>query len=83
MTFTSQSAMLAGFCYSGISLTRHDEKQFSSLLSFLYLVATTASLGFGLLTVIDTTLTNIFGPGLALRGKDGPVSVHKAVKFMY
>jgi len=40
-------------------------------------------LAFGLLTVIDTTLTNILGPGLALRGKEGPVSVHKAVEFMY
>ena len=53
------------------------------MISFCYLVTTTAALGFGLLTVVDTTLTNILGPGLALRGKEGAVSVHKAVDFMY
>ena len=70
-TMASQSAMLAGFCYSGLSLSASDDGLFTSFASFGYLITCTAGLSFGLITIIISALTSIFGPGLALRGKDG------------
>ena len=39
-------------------------------------------MGFGLLTIVISSLCGMLGPGLALRGPDGPKSVHKAVDVM-
>ena len=39
-------------------------------------------MGFGLLTIIVASLCGMLGPGLALRGKEGPESMHKAVESM-
>jgi hypothetical protein len=63
--------MLAGFCYSGISLAKADDLKFSSFVSFGYLAATTAGMGFGLLTIVVSSLCGMLGPGLALRGSEG------------
>ena len=77
-----QSAMLAGFCYSGISLSKADDLKFSSFVSFGYLASTTAGMGFGLLTIVVAALCSMLGPGLALRGSEGAQSMHKAVETM-
>ena len=39
-------------------------------------------MGFGLMTIILSSLAGILGPGLALRGSEGAQSVHKAVETM-
>jgi len=39
-------------------------------------------MGFGLLTIIVAALCSMLGPGLALRGSEGAVSMHKAVDAM-
>ena len=77
-----QSAMITGFAYGGISLAKKDDSQFSSLISFGYLSVTTAAMGFGLLTIVVAALCSMLGPGLALRGPDGALSMHKAVETM-
>lgn len=74
-----QSAMLTGFCYGGLSL---DSEKKSWLINFGYLSVTIAAMGFGLLTIVIGSLCGMLGPGLALRGPDGPKSVHKAVDVM-
>ena len=74
--------MITGFCYGGISLAKHDDSQFSSLISFGYLSTTTAAMGFGLLTIVVAALCSMLGPGLALRGSEGALSMHKAVETM-
>ena len=51
-------------------------------MSFGYLSFTTMAMSFGLLCITISTFCQMFGPGLALRGKDGPESVHKAVDNM-
>lgn len=81
-TMAGQSAMITGFCYGGISLTKHDDTQYSSFISFGYLSTTTAAMGFGLLTIVVAALCSMFGPGLALRGSEGALSMHKAVETM-
>ena len=43
---------------------------------------TTAAIGFGLIVIVISSLTSIFGPGLALRGPEGSNSVHRAVDHM-
>lgn len=76
----SQSALLAGFAYGGLSVPI--SSKISSLISFGYLSTTTMAMGFGLLSITIATFCQMFGPGLALRGKDGPESMHKAVDNM-
>ena len=39
-------------------------------------------MGFGLLTIIVAALCSMLGPGLALRGHEGALSMHKAVDAM-
>lgn len=39
-------------------------------------------MGFGLLTIVIGSLCSMLGPGLALRGPDGPASMHRAVDVM-
>jgi hypothetical protein len=39
-------------------------------------------MGFGLLVIIIASLCGMLGPGLALRGPEGPKSVHLAVDTM-
>lgn len=74
-----QSAMLTGFCYGGLSI---DSEVKSWIIQFGYLSCTTTAMGFGLLTIVIASLCGMLGPGLALRGPEGPSSVHKAVDTM-
>ena len=78
-TMAGQSAMLTGFAYGGLSL---DSEKKSWLINFGYLGCTTSAMGFGLLTIVIASLCGMLGPGLALRGPEGPSSVHKAVDTM-
>ena len=71
--------MLTGFCYGGLSI---DSDKPSWLVQFGYLSSTTTAMGFGLLTRVIASLCGMLGPGLALRGPEGPSSVHKAVDTM-
>ena len=71
--------MLTGFCYGGLSI---DSPVKSWLIQFGYLSCTTTAMGFGLLTIVIASLCGMLGPGLALRGPEGPSSVHKAVNTM-
>jgi|TARA_B110001450_G_C17395447_1_gene389449 hypothetical protein len=48
----------------------------------MYLSTTTLAMGFGLLVIIIASLCGMLGPGLALRGPEGPKSVHLAVDTM-
>ena len=75
----TQSALLAGFAYSGLTQVAfpHDAPYFIKLL---YMLATTTAMGFELIAVMNTTLLSMVGPGLALRGPDG--SMHPAVDGM-
>jgi hypothetical protein len=71
--------MLAGFCYGGLSI---DSDKPSWIIQFGYLAFTTLGMGFGLLVIVIASLCSMLGPGLALRGPDGPNSVHLAVDTM-
>jgi hypothetical protein len=53
-----------------------------SFVAFGYLATTTLAMGFGLLTIITSSLCSMLGPGLALRGSEGALSMHKAVDTM-
>jgi hypothetical protein len=39
-------------------------------------------MGFGFLTIVSCSLCSMLGPGLALRGSEGALSMHKAVDTM-
>lgn len=55
---------------------------FQGMIAFGYLASTTLAMGFGLLTIITSSLCSMLGPGLALRGSEGALSMHKAVDTM-
>ena len=74
----SQSALLAGFCYGGLSAPISDKV--NSFITFGYLSTTTCGMAFGLLCITIATFCVMFGPGLALRGGEGAESMHKAVE---
>lgn len=46
------------------------------------MITTTASMSFGLLTIVTSVFCGMLGPGLALRGHKGADSVHQAVDTM-
>lgn len=78
-----QSALLTGFAYGGISVSREIEGDVNLFfIQMGYLVTTVAAMGFGLMTIVISSLVSMLGPGLALRGSEGPVSMHKAVDTM-
>jgi len=52
-TMGSQSALLAGFAYGGLSVPI--SPKVSSIVSFLYLSTTTMAMGFGLLSITIAT----------------------------
>lgn len=79
-TMASQSALLAGFCYGGLSIAISDST--STIITFGYLSTTTCGMAFGLLCITIAAFCVMFGPGLALRGGEGAASMHKAVDNM-
>ena len=74
----SQSALLAGFCYGGLSAPISDKV--NSFITFGFLSTTTCGMAFGLLCITIATFCVMFGPGLALRGAQGAESMHVAVE---
>ena len=75
----TQSALLAGFAYSGLTQVAIPHER-SYILKLMYLLVTTTAMCFELIAVLNTTLLSMMGPGLALRGPDG--SMHPAVDGM-
>ena len=75
----TQSALLAGFAYSGLTQVAIPHER-AYLLKLAYLLVTTTAMCFELIAVLNTTLLSMMGPGLALRGPDG--SMHPAVDGM-
>ena len=63
----TQSALLAGFAYSGLTQVAFPHEA-PYLIKLLYLLVTTTAMGFELIAVMNTTLLSMVGPGLALRG---------------
>ena len=59
-TMASQSALLAGFCYGGLSM--EIEGKVPGLIQFGYLATTTGGMGFGLLCITIAALvsTNLY-----------------------
>ena len=73
-TMASQSALLAGFCYSGLGMEiKLDTPEW---IQFGYLTTTTAGMAFGLLCITVAALCSMLGPGLALRGACASESMH-------
>ena len=52
------------------------------MLMLTYLVITVLAMSCELVTVTIATFSSMFGPGLALRGPEGAVSMHQAVNVM-
>ena len=75
----TQSALLAGFAYSGLTQVAIPHEA-PYMIKLLYMLTTTTAMGFELIAVMNTTLLSMVGPGLALRGPDG--SMHPAVDGM-
>lgn len=76
----SQSALLAGFCYGGLSIEMGSKVP--QWIQFGYLSTTTCGVAFGLLSITIAALCSMLGPGLALRGGNGAESMHLAVENM-
>ena len=79
-TMASQSAMLTGFTWGELSI--QPSKGVSQAVGLCYLLFTSITMASGLVVIIIGSLCSMLGPGLALRGPDGALSVHKAVDCM-
>jgi len=66
---TMESSLLTGFSFSGLSYIE-EFKGKRVILNMLYLVATSASMGSGLVTVTTCSLCLLLGPGKALRANN-------------
>ena len=77
----STSALLSGFSYGSMSTTTWNTKA-PELLKIAYMIMTTTSMAFGLLTIVTSSFCSMLGPGLALRGGDGHNSINDAVDTM-
>ena len=69
-----------GFCYGGLGIAISDKT--SEIVQLGYLSTTVAGMAFGILCITVAALCSMLGPGLALRGGEGAVSMHKAVDTM-
>lgn len=61
---TTEAALIAGFGFGGLSAISSYK---ASTMQTLYLVATSVSMGFGLLAMTTASLVLYYGPGKALR----------------
>ena len=80
-TMSSTAALLAGFCYGAMSVDTWSAKT-PEVIKGGYMITTTASMSFGLMTIVTSVFCGMLGPGLALRGHKGADSVHQAVNTM-
>ena len=81
VTMATTSALLSGFSYGSMSTTTWSTKA-PELLKIAYMIMTTTSMAFGLLTILTSSFCSMLGPGLALRGTQGHESINKAVDTM-
>ena len=65
-TLTTESALLCGFSFSGLSAIAN-YKGHQTYLNMGYLITTAISMGFGLLCVTTASFCLMLGPGKALR----------------
>mmetsp|Transcript_75464 Transcript_75464/g.149208 ORF Transcript_75464/g.149208 Transcript_75464/m.149208 type:complete len:219 (-) Transcript_75464:176-832(-) len=76
-TMALQAAMFAGFSFEQI--TEPVPQDTNTTLEVAYLLLTCLGLGFNMCVCVSCVFCCIFGKGLALRGPQGPRSVHVAV----
>lgn len=76
---TGQAAMLAGFAFTQLSTPVPSDHPPAFVVEFLYLFLTCASIGLELSAIVLAAFLSVWGPSLALRGKNGVHDLHKAV----
>ena len=72
-TMSSTAALLAGFCYGAMSVDTWSAKT-PEVIKGGYMITTTASMSFGLMTIVTSVFCGMLGPGLALRGHKGALT---------
>lgn len=79
-TMTGQAAMLAGFAFTLLTTPMpEDDNAPGFTMMFVYLSLVCVAVGLELSCIILCTYLSVWAPSLALRGKDGSASLHKAV----
>lgn len=78
-SMAGQAAMLAGFAFTQLTTAMPQEHAPPFLLEFWYLFLTCTAVGLELSTIILSIHLSVWGPSLALRGKQGAADLHKAV----
>jgi len=79
VTLGGTSTVMAGFVFS--QLTNPVPPSTNWILETIYLVSTALCLGLNLCIISWSTLSCIWGPGMALRGADGMHSMHQVLDF--
>ncbi|KAJ1631330.1 hypothetical protein T492DRAFT_996334 [Pavlovales sp. CCMP2436] len=72
-----QSALLAGFCYSGLTYLTYVDGDICerTCAELIFPLAVITAMGFAMLALWQATLASMFAPGLALRGRPAPLFV--------
>lgn len=76
---TGQAAMLAGFAFTQLNVPVPSEHPPVFLVEFWYLFLTCTSIGLELSAIVLSAFLSVWGPSLALRGKNGTQDLHRAV----
>jgi len=76
---TGQAAMLAGFAFTQLSTPVPSDHPPPFMVEFWYLFLTCTSIGLELSAIVLSAFLSVWGPSLALRGKNGLHDLHKAV----
>lgn len=78
-TITGQAAMLAGFAFTQLTTPMPDDYEPPFMLEFGYMFLTCTAIGLELSAIILSTFLSVWGPSLALRGRNGTQDLHRAV----
>jgi hypothetical protein len=71
-SIATQGALLGGFSFSALTLTSFKGLEANNVsFKIAYYACTTLAMSFQLVAVLMSTLCNMWGPGLALRGPEG------------
>jgi len=73
----TQSALLAGFCYSGLTYLTYVDGDICerTCAELTFPLAVITAMGFAMLALWQATLASMFAPGLALRGPPGSMDM--------
>lgn len=75
-----QAAMLAGFAFTALTTPIPEGDLAPTFwIQFAYLFLVCCAIGFELSAIVMSTSLSVWAPSLALRGKHGTISLHKAV----